>query len=246
MARFGADCDNGAVLTQNRPAAVLWDFDGTVADTEPLWIASQIEVMASYQVSYSYQQAAALCGVSSEVSIQSLFDAYEQQRGERPQFSGDELWGQVLDGVIRRLNQEPLPWRPGAKELLDELGHEGVPMALVSASERRMIDAALAKMPHGIFEVVIAGNEMPKSKPAPDSYLLAAERLSVRAGDCIVVEDSIYGTEAGRAAGAAVIAVPCMQELGNYPGQIVIPSLAGVDLGRLREIWHETKEVVYE
>jgi len=234
------------VQSQTRPRAVLWDFDGTVANTEPVWIASQIEVMASYGVPYAYEQAVKLCGVSAAVSIRALFDAHEAVHGEPPQIEGPELWQQIVDGVIQRINEEPLPWLPGARELLIELHAKGVPMALVSASPRDMIDAALAKVPDGIFDVVIAGDEMPRSKPAPDSYLLAAERLGAAADDCIVVEDSIYGTAAGRAAGAAVIAVPCMQDLDEHPGQLLIPTLAGLTVNDLARIWHELKEVADE
>lgn len=110
---------------------MLWDFDGTVANTEPVWIASQIEVMASYGVPYAYEQAVKLCGVSAAVSIRALFDAHEEVHGEPPQIEGPELWQQIVDGVIQRIKEEPLPWLPGARELLIELHAKGVPMALV-------------------------------------------------------------------------------------------------------------------
>ncbi len=222
---------------------MLWDFDGTVADTEPLWIDSQIETMASYGVTSRHEDLARLCGVSADVSIRAHFASYEAQHGEPPPMTGRALWEQITAGVIRRLNSQPLPWRPGARELLMGLHDRRIPMALVSASPRAMIDAALAKMPAGVFDIVIAGDEMPRSKPAPDSYLLAAERLGASAADCIVVEDSIYGTEAGRAAGAAVIAVPSIQELDEYPGQLLTPTLAGISVDDLNRIWHQVKGI---
>ncbi len=231
------------MLSQTRPHAVLWDFDGTVADTEPLWIASQIEIMGSYGVTCTYDQIADLCGVSEEDSLIWLLDAYQAQRGEPFHMSGSELWAEIVAEVIRRLDEIPLPWRPGAQELLNELQDRAVPMALVSASPRLLIDTALAKMRPGVFDVVIAGDEMPRSKPAPDSYLLAAQRLGVCAADCIVMEDTISGTAAGRASGAVVIAVPCIQELDEYPGQLLTSTLDGLSVDELSRVWYQVKGI---
>ena len=94
--------------------------------------------------------------------------------------------------------------------------------------------------------LLVGAEDVVHGKPDPEPYLLAAERLGAAADDCIVVEDSIYGTAAGRAAGAAVIAVPCMQDLDEHPGQLLIPTLAGLTVNDLARIWHELKEAADE
>lgn len=226
--------------------AVLWDFDGTLANTEPAWIQSQIEVMASYGLTYTVEQGRAKCGISADAAVQKLLEVFEAQTGSRPDISPTELWKQVENKMLHYLQSNPLPWRPGAEELLDEINQAGIPMALVSASSRPLIDAALAHLEPGIFSAVAAGDELPQPKPAPDGYLLAAGLLGVDAEECLVIEDSVSGTQAGRSSGAVVLAVPCMKPLDEHPGQVIRSSLAGIDVSELSRIWHKTKELSHE
>lgn len=224
-----------------KPSAVLWDFDGTLLDTEEVWITSEIAVMASYGAVWTREQGVLMCGTAAGESTEILLEEAAAQLGQRPDVVPDSFWAQVSDGVIRHVEQDGLPWRPGARELLHALADQDVPMAVVSASPMELLDAGLNQMTPGLFATVISGPEMPRSKPAPDSYLMAAERLGVDPRDCVVIEDSMPGVTAGRAAGAVVVAVPCMHPLPTAPGQVNLDSLAGLTPGDLRRIWHQVR-----
>lgn len=228
--------------TLTRPAAVLWDFDGTLLDSERLWVASEMEVMASHGVEWTYEQGVSQCGASATDSMARLMGEAQSQLGHPLEVAQETVWQQITDGVLRRLQSDELPWLPGVRELAAELADAGVPMAIVSASPPELLGPAIARMPTGWFSTVVSGPEVSQGKPSPEGYLLAAERLGVDAADCIVIEDSVAGTQAGRAAGAVVIAVPCMYPLPTAPGQVNLESLAGVQQGDLARIWHEVRE----
>lgn len=239
MGRYARACDNGRVATDMKPTAVLWDFDGTLLNTEPIWVRSETELMAEYGVDWTWEQGVEQCGTAWHVSTAAMLQEAEHQLGRRPDVDPWNLYQAMYNRVIEHLVNDGLPWLPGAEELVAELSERGVPMAVVSASPMELLDAGISQMPPGTFKTVVFGREVANGKPAPDGYLLAAERLGVDARDSIVIEDSASGTAAGRAAGAAVIGVPCMHELHEFPGQVNLPSLAGVTFDDLSRIWHE-------
>lgn len=229
------------MATETKPTAVLWDYDGTLLETEEVWITSEIEVMRSIGVVWTYEQGLQMCGASSSITVTTMLDVAEEQLGRRPDVHPEVFFEQVYRGVAQHIQTGELPWRPGALELLEGLNDRGVPMAVVSASPPDLLQAGLRRMPGGLFATAISGPEMPRSKPAPDGYLMAADRLGVDPYDCIVIEDSIPGTTAGRAAGAVVIAVPCMTPLPTAAGQVNIDTLAGLGPDDLTRIWHHVR-----
>lgn len=231
----------GPVAISIKPSAVLWDFDGTMVNTEVVWIASEIAVMSRYGVQWTYEQGAAGCGSAASDAIRMLLGEAARQLGEPLDVEPDAFWAEVAGNVQHHLETQGPPWLPGARELLTELSDAGVPMALVSSSPPDLLNAGLQHMPRGLFATVVSGPEMPRGKPAPDSYLMAAERLGVEAADCVVIEDSLPGTAAGRASGAVVVAVPCMHPLPTAAGQVNLESLAGLTRVGLSQIWHEVR-----
>jgi HAD superfamily hydrolase (TIGR01509 family) len=127
------------------------------------------------------------------------------------------------------LRTEPVHWRPGARQLVADLEERGVPMALVSASWRSLIsavhDSVLHELGHEVFVTTVAGDEVERTKPFPDPYLLAAERIGVDPRHCVVLEDSHTGSQAGVAAGALVVAVPSYVDIDPADGLRVVESL---------------------
>ena len=169
-------------------AAALWDFDGTLADTEPIWIEGEFELVGQLGGSWSVEHAHQLVG-------NSLLDsgAYILNTIGRHDLTPEWVVRWLLGYVVDRVTRGPIPWRPGAVELLTELRAAGVPCALVSASYRILIDAALARLPQGIFSVSIAGDEVTYGKPHPEPYERACHSLGVDARHCVVLEDSETG-----------------------------------------------------
>jgi HAD superfamily hydrolase (TIGR01509 family) len=129
-----------------------------------------------------------------------------------------------------------MPWRPGALELLTALRGAGVPCALVSASYRILLDAALTRLPQGTFSVSVAGDEVTHGKPHPEPYERACHALGVDARHCVVFEDSETGARSGNAAGALVVAVPNKVPVSAAPRRVHLASLAELDVPALTRL----------
>ncbi len=214
-------------------AAVLWDFDGTLADTEPMWIAAEYELIGGLGGSWSEEQAEQLIGCSLLDSGAYILN-YLGRHDLDPAWVVDQLMARVLDA----LRAGEVAWRPGAVELLAELRAAGVPCALVSASYRVMLDVAIGNLPSGTFATSVAGDEVANGKPHPEPYERACTALGVDARSCVVIEDSETGARAGNAAGALVLAVHNRIPVPPAPRRLHLGSLTEIDLAgleRLRE-----------
>lgn len=202
-------------------AAVLFDMDGLLVDTEPIWLAVEHEVMARLGATWSPKDQAALVGGPIENTVAYMIEV--AGTGE----PGDvERW--LLAGMSAHLASDPVPVKPGAGELLDALAADGVPTALVSSSFRAQVDAVLRIVGRERFPVSVAGDEVARRKPDPEGYLTAARLLGVDPARCVVLEDSANGARAGEAAGCLVVVVPSVAEAGGQQGRVVRESLAGV------------------
>ena len=211
------------------PAAVLFDMDGLLVDSEPIWLEIEQELMSGFGVDWTEDQAASLVGNPLPVSAEILIEAAGVEA------NAHELAQAMVDRMVVLLRRSVL-WKPGAVELAAALRRAGVPVALVSSSYRRLVDAVLGHLPEGTFDVSVAGDEVRRPKPSPEPYLTAAARLGVDPRLCVVLEDSPTGIAAGEAAGAHVVAVPDQHPVAPRPGRSVLPTLEGVtpaDLGRL-------------
>ena len=142
----------------------------------------------------------------------------------------------LVSYVVDRVTHGPMPWRPGAFELLQELRAAEVPCALVSASYRILLDAALARLPQGTFQVSVAGDEVTFGKPHPEPYERACHALGVEARHCVVFEDSETGARAGNAAGAFVVAIPNKVPVPAAPRRTQVASLAELDIAAVTRL----------
>ena len=214
--------------TTSNLAAALWDFDGTLADTEPIWIEAEFELIGQLGGEWSIEHAHQLVG-------NSLLDsgAYILNIIGRHDLTPAWVVNQLISYVVDRVTSGPMAWRPGAIELLESLGAAGVPCALVSASYRVLLDAALARLPVGTFQTSVAGDEVRLGKPHPEPYERACRALGVDARQCVVFEDSEPGARAGNAAGALVIAVPNRVDIPSAPRRTHVASLTELDVDRV-------------
>lgn len=217
--------DTHALGGPGRPAAVLWDMDGTLVDTEPYWLIAETELVHAWGGEWSVEDGLALVGSSLQRS--SLILA---SRGV--QLDPQEITQVLTDRVIAQLADE-VPWRPGARELLVALQEAGVPTALVTMSIRRMADYVAEAAGFPAFDVVIAGDEVINGKPDPEPYLRAARALGVDPTDCIAVEDSEFGVASAVASGATTLAVPLHVPLPTSPAYTLWNSLEGRTLDDL-------------
>lgn len=223
------------------PQAVLWDFDGTLADTEPLWIAAEFEVIeGELGKSWSMAHAERLVG-SDLIDAATYMLATIGRTDLEPAWMVDQLLTRVVHGIQ---TAERLPWRPGAVELLAALRASGIRCALVSASYRVLLDAVLARLPEGSFDVSVGGDEVTKGKPHPEPYEKACALLGVDARRCVVLEDSATGARAGNAAGAVVIGIPNVVDIPPAPRRLTVESLAVLDPERLVALYAQVTDEV--
>lgn len=211
------------------PAAVLWDMDGTLVDTEPYWIEAEHRLVAAHGGRWSDEDGLALVGNSLLVSGQILVDR-----------SGIDLTPkQVVDGLlvqmVERVRARP-PFRPGARELLAECVAARVANALVTMSYAELAAAMTDALPAGTFAAVVTGDAVTLGKPHPEPYLRAAELLGVDSAECVAVEDSPPGVASAEAAGCRVLAVPLHVAIPAAPGRSRVDGFEGVTLALLRRI----------
>jgi HAD superfamily hydrolase (TIGR01509 family) len=209
--------------------AVLFDMDGLLVDTEPLWFEIESEVMARLGGDWSQADQAELVGGSLQTTLDYLLG-----KATRP-VSRERLGRWMLDGMVSRLNRSSVTLRPGALDLLAEVRAAGAPYALVTSSERVIMDAVLRGT--GLeFPVTVCAEDVTRIKPDPEPYLLATKLLGVDPASSVVLEDSPNGVVAAEAAGCRVIAVPNVAPVPSAPGRVIVDSLTEVSLGRLREL----------
>jgi HAD superfamily hydrolase (TIGR01509 family) len=210
-------------------AAVLWDMDGTLVDTEPYWIASEHALVAEFGGTWTDRDAHSIVGFD-------LLDAAVELRDRGGvRLEPVEIVERLLDSVIAMAGAE-LPWRDGARELLAECVGEGIPCAMVTMSWRRLADAVLAAAPTGSFAASVTGDEVTSGKPDPEPYLAAAAALGVDPSMAVAIEDSPTGVASALGAGCATLGVPHVVPLTAVPGLTIVRSLADVALADLRRL----------
>jgi HAD superfamily hydrolase (TIGR01509 family) len=186
---------------------VVFDCDGVLLDSETAWTRAETRLFARYGKSYGVEEKRLLIGGSLEETAGALEGLLERPGGS------EDLKHELLELAAEEF-AGPVEPMPGALELVAELRQLGRPMAVASNSERRLLDLALTGAGlSDTFAAVIAGDEVPSPKPAPDLYLEACRRLGASPGDAVAVEDSPRGAAAARAAGLFVIGIPYLPEL---------------------------------
>jgi HAD superfamily hydrolase (TIGR01509 family) len=118
---------------------------------------------------------------------------------------------------------------------LNEILELGIPVGLVSASPRPIVDAVLNGLGKSYYQFSISASDVSRSKPFPDPYLLAADKLNVEISECIVLEDSATGVASATAAGAYVVAVPHLVPIDAAPRRIVLKTLENVSVALLKD-----------
>lgn len=212
------------------PAAVLWDMDGTLVNTEPYWISAETELIEEHGGSWTQEEALQLVG-------SGLFFSAGIIQAKGVTLSAAEIVDRLTDRVMEQLVEFGIPWRPGALELLTELREQGIPTALVTMSVGRMAHHVADRLGFVGFDAVVSGDDVVKSKPHPEPYLRGAELLGVKPEDCVVIEDSEPGIRSASAAGSVVIGVPFMVDLPHDVADVLWPTLDGRSVADLAGVF---------
>ena len=207
-------------------AAVLWDMDGTLVDTEPYWTVAELALADRYGGRWSTEQSLEVVGFD-------LLDAaalMREQMGIEP--SPGQIVEELLDSVIEQVERS-VPWRDGSLELLTSLREAEVPCALVTMSWTRFVKPILAELPPDTFAAVVTGDRVDRGKPHPEPYLTAARALGVPARDCLAIEDSDTGATSAVSAGCTVLCAPLHVAIPPGSGRLFADSLVGLEASSL-------------
>jgi HAD superfamily hydrolase (TIGR01509 family) len=204
-------------------------MDGTLVDTEPYWMAAEVELVASFGGHWTHDDGLALVGSGLWNSAGIL-----QSRGVT--MDADDIVNWLTDRVQTMIDERGVPWRPGALELLAEIREHGIPTSVVTMSVRRMAEQIIARVPFDGFDLIVAGDDVTNAKPHPEAYLKAAELLGVDPREAVAIEDSLTGLAAAVAAGTIAIGVPHMIPLPESDEHTVWESLSGRRLAVLTDL----------
>jgi mannitol-1-/sugar-/sorbitol-6-/2-deoxyglucose-6-phosphatase len=183
--------------------AAIFDMDGLLVDSEPLWWRAGVEALAGVGVHLDDSQLNETVGLRTDAAVAHWFSRFPWSGKSLRQIE-DDVQMRVLQLI--RATAQPLP---GVRRLLDYLASQGLPLGLCSSSPYPVIDAVLEKL--GLadaFHVVYSAEDEPFGKPHPGAYLTCASRIGVAAARCVAFEDSLPGARSAKAAQMKVVAVP--------------------------------------
>lgn len=195
-------------------------MDGTLVDTERYWMAAEEELVESFGGRWTHEDALGLVG-------SGLWEAAAVFQAAGVDLDADTIVARLTARVREQLDEHGVPWRPGARELLEALRQASVPTALVTMSVRSMADDIVRAIPFHAFDVMVTGDSVENAKPHPEPYLNAADALGVDVRDCVAIEDSPAGLTSAWAAGAVTVGVPNILALDEAPAHVLWDSLAG-------------------
>lgn len=211
-----------------RPAAVVFDCDGVLVDSEPHSVAAWLDVLSKLGHPAREAEIAACTGLGFSPTHEALAEA-------APLPPKDEVWPLLLEALGRSFGTG-LRIFPDGIEALRACEQAGIPVAVASASPRERLDLTLhAGGLDGRFAVSISGDDVAHAKPAPDCYLAAADAIGVDPWACVAVEDSGPGATAAVAAGMHTIAVAremsdrtALEESGARVVELLLPEHLGL------------------
>jgi sugar-phosphatase len=219
--------------------AILFDMDGLLIDSEPLWRAAERACFAEVGIWLSDAQCHETTGLRIDEVVEHWFATHGVNRlrdhpGDRPEPasapSAIEVATRIVDSMIDRISREGQALE-GAAAAVARCRARDVPVALVSSSPLRLIEATLARLDL-TFDLVVSAEHETYGKPHPAAYLTAARELDVAPTACLVLEDSLNGVLAAKAARMRCIAVPTPASRSDPRFAIadhVIDSLASLD-----------------
>ncbi|MEA4944479.1 MAG: HAD family phosphatase [Propionicimonas sp.] len=212
-----------------RPSAVVFDCDGVLVDTEPLWGQAERLLFARRQQPYTPADRALFAGLSVWNTAAKMAARFDEPG------AGDRIAEEMLDAVIGLLRERAVPMA-GVLDLLDRLAVAGIPTAVASNSPDRAVEASLGST--GLldrFDVVVTADGVDRPKPDPEPYLKACALLGVDATRAVAIEDSRTGLDSARAAGMATIGVPVNPT--DFPADLVVPDLSHASIERWISSW---------
>ena len=193
------------------PAAILFDHDGTLVDTEPVWAAAKVALAAEFGGTWTEQDTLDCLGLSMKFTLDRL-----RERGV--DLPDEQINERLVAKVREALAHQQVEFLTGIERFLTQVRDAQIPAAIVTNATTSIAQRTADAAPDGTFSVVIGNDETTHPKPDPQPYLLAAQRLGVEPSRCVALEDSPSGVRSATAAGMKVIVVP---------GELEVPAELG-------------------
>lgn len=186
-------------MSSELPAAVLWDMDGTLIDSQPIWIRAQTELVAEFGGRWETPDGLSLVGVGMDVVSSRLQDAGVQ-------LTSQQIIDRLIDRVTSALTAD-VPWLPGAHELVSALSAAGIPQAIVTSAPAQVVEQIRGSLTATTLRAFVAAEDVKHAKPHPEPYAVAALTLRASPERCLAIEDSPAGLASAIAAGCVVVGV---------------------------------------
>lgn len=184
--------------------AVIFDMDGVLIDSEPFWKQAEVEIYPSVGLHLTHTDCMQTMGMRIDKAVEFW---YQRQPWSMPP-TIDDIRQQIVDRVTELIGEQGQPMT-GVGEALAWIRQRQLPIAIASSSDLSMIEAVVAKLAiQDYFHLLYSAEFEPYGKPHPGVYLTAAAKLGVAPTDCLVIEDSMRGILAAKAAEMRCVAVP--------------------------------------
>jgi HAD superfamily hydrolase (TIGR01509 family) len=214
----------------NTLKGVLFDMDGTLFGTEEIWYQSELKLMTRFGVPWNRADHAYCVGGPMTRVTKYMLDKLDNI------ISAEELFTFEMEYIEREFALNPIPWQPGAQELVLEAIDKGIKIALVTASSKHLVNLVNAQIKLDIFDTIVCGDDVALPKPNPEAYQLAMAKLGLNSQNSIAIEDSNSGVRSALAADLHVLCPPSHQIIVSDDKLKLIDTLAGITLKDL-EFW---------
>lgn len=212
--------------------ALLIDMDGTLVETETRWWQAEIDVMQKHGSTWDVDD--------QNLAIGGPLSAVVDYMADKSKAEAENIYQELVDSMYKSFTEIAPELQPGWSDLLNQAKKSDLQIALVTASNRLLAEALLKSSNlEKYFDVVVASDDLPRTKPHPDPYLHAAKLLGVEVLDCLVFEDSNTGVTSSLAAKMPTIALPGRVLLDERRGMKILKTLKGMNLQDLEKIHKE-------
>jgi HAD superfamily hydrolase (TIGR01509 family) len=212
--------------------ALLIDMDGTLVETETRWWQAEIDVMQKHGSTWDVDDQNQAIGGPLSAVVENMADKSNAE--------AKSIYQELVDSMYKSFTEVAPELQPGWSEILNQAKKSDLRIALVTASNRLLAEALLKSSNlEKYFDVVVASDDLPRTKPHPDPYLHAAKLLGVEVLDCLVFEDSNTGVTSSLAAEMPTIALPGRVLLDERRGMKILQTLKGMNLQDLEKIHKE-------
>ncbi|MBT1035030.1 HAD family phosphatase [Canibacter sp. lx-45] len=217
-----------------KPAALLWDMDGTIIDSHSIWNTAADEILARYDARLTEASRRQLVGAT-------LLEGAKIFQAHGVALPTEQIIADQTGRVSEICARGEFPWRPGARELLAQAVAAGIPNVLVTMAFRNVVSNVRKLLPLNTFTEIICGDDVTHGKPHPEAYLAGAAKIGVSITSCVAFEDSLPGIHSATAAGAVTIGVKYLADITAAGAHLVLPSLQDFTLERVITTFADTR-----